>query len=129
MAVALMISACTKSSNNFVDQPVGAQNKIMGAYSGEFTRTGVADTGYLMLDLDIRKYRGSSRDEGFPGICGGVYTYTGSTIVFDDTCYNGNRTAMLEGTYNIEGDLNEGLRIWRTNGGVTDEYRLHRLIR
>jgi len=128
MAAAVMITACSKD-NSLGDDPVSPQNNIMGAYSGEFTRTGLADTGYLMIDLDTRKYRGSSRDEGFPGICGGVYTYNGSSIVFDDTCYTGNRTVVLEGTYNIEKNSNDGLRIWRTSGAVTDEYRLRRLYR
>ena len=121
-------AACTKSGENLVDNPSSSSNAVMGAYSGEFTKSDVNDTGYLMIDINQLRYDGSSRDPGFPGICGGYYTLSGSTISFDDTCYAGRPIAMLEGTYQYEKN-GDSLRMWRQSGGIVELYRMKRIYR
>jgi len=129
LAAVATLAACSKSSSDLAEEGgTSTSNALMGAYSGEFTRTGTPDTGYFMIDINQARYDGSSRDPGFPGICGGYYTLQGSTIVFDDTCYAGSARVMLEGTYNYQKN-GDSLCFWRTAGGVTDDYRMARLYR
>jgi hypothetical protein len=128
MSIAIL-AGCSKNSNDeFTDNPISPQNSVIGAYSGEFTRTGVADTGILMIDINQLRYDGRSQQPDFPGICGGYYEVKGSSIHFEDTCYTGNPAVMLEGAYQFE-KKGDSLRFWRTVNGVTDLYRLKHLYR
>jgi hypothetical protein len=128
LAAIATLTACSKSSSDLSNSSTSATNAVMGAYSGEFTRTGTPDTGYFMIDINMVRYDGSSRDPGFPGICGGYYTLSGSTINFDDTCYAGTARVMLEGSYNYHKN-GDSLRFWRTVNGITDDYRMARIFR
>ena len=127
-AVLGVFAACSKSSSDLVDSSTSTNNALVGAYSGEYTRSGNSQVGYFMIDLNIMyRYDGSSRDAGYPGICGGLYSLSPSTITFDDTCYTGGGF-VLEGTYNYE-KKGDSLEFSRTANGETENYRMARLIR
>ncbi len=123
-----LFAACSKSSNDLVEGSTSTNNALVGAYSGEYTRSGNSQVGYFMIDLNIsNRYDGSSREPGYPGICGGLYSLTPSTITFDDTCYTGGG-AVLEGTYSYE-KKGDSLQFSRTSNGVTENYRMARIFR
>lgn len=127
MSIALLTGCSKNSKNDLVEDTVTAQNAVMGAYSGAFTRTGIADTGYLMIDINHERYDGRSQNPNFPGICGGYYTVDNKSIVFNDTC-NISAAVKLEGTYQYE-KKGDSLKFWRTTNGITDLYRMARLFR
>lgn len=123
-----IFAACSKSSNDLVEGSTSANNALVGASSGEYTRSGSSEVGYFMIDLNpMMRYDGSSREPGFPGICGGIYSLNASTITFDDTCYTGGG-AVLEGTYGYE-KKGDSLQFTRTANGVTENYRMARIYR
>lgn len=126
--IALVTFSCEKDeSKNDVSVAEFIQD---GVFKGSFNRTG-SDTSYVELNFSGNHFNGDSDRDKYPAICGGRYEISGSTINFTDTCTwtaNFDWTLILNGTYNISKDDNT-VRIWRTNGSSTDEYRLSRMTR
>ena len=127
-AFALLITvflACDKSDNSNDDSQV-----LDGRYLGTFHRTGndTADVSILFRD---NHFEGSTDKVKYPAICGGSYSIQGTLINFADSCSwtaDFDWSLILSGTFNFQ--VNNGtVRIWKTNGAVTDEYLLRRSVR
>jgi hypothetical protein len=101
-----------------------------GRYMGTFTRTGM-DTAQVSLLFRDGYFEGQSDRSNYPAICRGSFQTDDNTITFTDSCSwtaNFDWSLILSGTY--QASLTDGtLRIWKTNGAVTDEYVLRRINR
>lgn len=125
IALSVILGACKKNNEN--DLP----RRIDGSYSGTFNRTGM-DTADVKLSFGENLYEGQSDMEKYPAICRGSFNLSQNLIVFADSCTwtaNFDWTLILNGTYNISFQDNDAIRIWRTNGNITDEYLLRRMFR
>lgn len=121
LALCLLVLACQK--NNDSETP----DNLPGMYSGTFNRTGVPDTSDVTLSLDQNKFEGESSIPKFPAICGGSFEASQNSITFVDSCAwtaDFDWTLILNGTYNLSFRADNEIRIWRTNGTITDEYLL-----
>lgn len=120
-----ILASCKKDNESDSARPID------GGYSGTFTRTGM-DTARVTLSLGENLYEGQSNTERYPAICRGSFELSQNVIVFADSCTwtaNFDWTLILNGTYNISFLNDNGIRIWRTNGDITDEYLLKRQFR
>lgn len=91
------------------------------------------DTANVAITLGNNHFEGQSDRDQYPAICRGSYATSASTIAFVDSCTwtaNFDWSLILNGTYNIsQGNEGNTIRIWRTNGTITDEYLLGRVSR
>ncbi|HEX2628716.1 MAG TPA: hypothetical protein VHM26_06890, partial [Chitinophagaceae bacterium] len=97
---------------------------------GTFTRTGM-DTASVNILFDGTNFSGSSDRVNYPAICHGSFDLNDNLIRFNDSCAwtaNFDWSLILSGQYNISYN-DRGVRIWKTNGTVTDEYLLNRVVR
>lgn len=118
--------SCQKNDDN--DSP----DKLTGTYSGTFNRTGFADSSKVKISLGDNQFTGQSSIAKYPAICRGSYDLSDQTISFVDSCAwtaDFDWTLILNGTYNISFVDDNSIRIWRTNGAVTDEYLLSKMFR
>jgi hypothetical protein len=102
-----------------------------GLYSGTFNRTGM-DTSTVTIDFYQHTYTGDSDREKYPAICRGSFEPGATTIVFRDSCTwtaDFDWSLILNGTYNLSQQGDNTVRIWRTNGTITDEYLLRKVVR
>jgi hypothetical protein len=109
-----------------------SSDKLAGSYSGTFNRTGFGDSSKVRISLGDNQFTGQSDTEKYPAICRGSYEFNDQTISFVDSCAwtaDFDWTLILNGTYNISFVDDNSIRIWRTNGAVTDEYLLSRMFR
>ena len=118
----LIFVSCEKSeSSNY---------SLSGNYMGFFSRTGM-DTANVSIYFDQDRFQGNIDTPNYPAICAGRFELDNNTISFADSCTwpaNFDWSLILSGTYNI--NVNDGLvRIWKTNGTVTDEYLLRQPVR
>ena len=97
---------------------------------GIFSRTGM-DTSQVSLYFDQDRFEGFSSAQNYPAICSGTFELDNNTVVFTDSCTltaNFDWSLILSGTFNIS--ISDGtVRIWKTNGAVTDEYLLRQPTR
>lgn len=116
------ISGCDKSET--------ASNSVEGLYVGIFSRTGM-DTARVNISFSGSRFEGQTNISNYPAICHGSYHLDHSEISFTDSCSwtaSFDWSLILRGTYNIS--FSDGLvRIWKTNGAVTDEYLLRQPTR
>jgi hypothetical protein len=101
-----------------------------GMYIGTFTRTGM-DTASVSLTLTGNQFNGQSDMAKYPGICHGSYAINDNTISFSDSCAwtaNFDWSLILNGAYSLSRN-NNTLKFSRTNGNITDEYNLSRIVR
>lgn len=124
VALSLLFIACQKDNDNdSID--------IGGLYSGTFNRTGM-DSSTVKLDFSGNRFEGTSDQPKYPAICHGSFEANSNTIVFTDSCTwtaDFDWSLILNGTYNLSLQGDSTIRIWRTNGTVTDEYMLRRVVR
>ncbi len=120
--MALGLVACEKSASD--DQV------LSGRYLGIFSRTGM-DTSQVSLFFDLNHFEGFSSNNYYPAICAGNFELSAGQISFADTCAwtaNFDWSLILSGDYNIQ--FTDGIvRIWKTSGGITDEYLLRQPTR
>ena len=119
---AVTLTACDKS-----DDPSLMLN---GRYMGTFSRTGM-DTASVSLLFNDNNFSGQSDRINYPAICRGSFDLNDNLIRFNDSCAwtaNFDWSLILSGQYNISSN-NGTVRIWKTNGTVTDEYLLNRVVR
>ncbi len=105
---------------------------LQGSYSGSFNRTGMSDTARVTISLSETSFEGQSNIQKYPAICRGSYTTSENSISFVDSCAwtaDFDWTLILNGTYNLSMQPDNTIRIWRTNGTVTDEYILQKRFR
>lgn len=117
-----ILIACDKSD--------GASFSLSGRYMGSFSRTGM-DTSSVTVNFSGNRFDGQSDQLHYPAICRGSFDLDENTIQFTDSCSwtaNFDWSLILSGQYSIS--YNDGtVRIWKTNGTVTDEYLLRQVIR
>lgn len=122
MSLAIIFLSCEKSD--------AGSNELGGRYMGIFSRTGM-DTSQVSIYFDQDRFEGFSSVEHYPAICSGTFTLGDNTVVFNDSCAwpaNFDWSLILSGTYNV--NFSDGtVRIWKTNGTVTDEYLLRQPTR
>jgi hypothetical protein len=124
LALTLLFAACQKDNDK--DAPA-----LGGLYSGTFNRTGM-DTSNVSLDFSANLFEGTSDQAKYPAICNGSFEANESTIVFTDSCSwtaDFDWSLILNGTYNLSYQDDNRIRIWKTNGTVTDEYLLRKVVR
>jgi len=121
-AVVITVASCDKSDS--------ASFSLNGRYMGTFSRTGM-DTASVSILFDGNNFSGSSDRVNYPAICHGSFDLNDNLIRFNDSCAwtaNFDWSLILSGQYNIS--YNDGaVRIWKTNGTVTDEYLLRPVVR
>ena len=124
----LVLAACEKSNNN--DNP--AANELYGRYRGTFNRTGMDTANVSLYFKEAASFEGTGGALNYPSICSGSFQVSGNSLVVNDTCAwtaNFDWTLIFDGNYNINFTGENSVRIWRTNGAVTDEYLLNRITR
>jgi hypothetical protein len=107
--------------------------ELVGRYRGTFNRSTSPDTTQVTLYFrsDMR-FEGTGGPNNFPAICGGTFQRNNNSLVVNDTCTwtaNFDWTLIFDGSYNIQFTDENSVRLWRTNGSVTDEYLLNRFTR
>jgi hypothetical protein len=124
--VAIITSAALISCDKSDESPIS----LNGRYMGSFSRTGM-DTSEVTLLFVNNTYSGQSNRTNYPAICRGSFDVDDNTIQFADSCSwtaNFDWSLILSGQYSIS--YNDGaVRIWKTNGTVTDEYLLRPVTR
>lgn len=124
LALTLIIAACQKDNDAVIAN-------FDGMYSGTFHRTGM-DTTEVTLSFSQTIFEGESSREKYPAICRGSFEIEDNIISFADSCTwtaDFDWSLILNGTYNFSFRSDNTLRLWRTNGTVTDEYILRKRFR
>jgi hypothetical protein len=128
LAFVTVIAACKKNNN---DSQMTAD--LHGRFKGSFYRTGNVDTAQVNIFFqNDNSFTGSSDKTNYPAICGGSFQANGTNLTVDDTCSwtaNFDWTLIFDGNYNMSFSDENSVRIWRTNGTVSDEYNLRRITR
>jgi hypothetical protein len=125
LSLILLTLSCKKNNN----APAG--HNLSGSYSGIFYRTGM-DTAGVVINFNGNNFDGQSNRPKYPAICRGSFDLDATTINFIDSCQwtaDFDWSLILNGNYNIDFKNDGTVRIWKTNGYITDEYSLTRLIR
>jgi hypothetical protein len=125
-AFVLLFSACQKN-NNTEQSP-----DLYGRYRGAFTRTGMDTAQVSIVFNNDNTFEGTSDHLQYPALCGGSFAKNVNSLAVDDTCAwtaNFDWTLIFDGNYNITFTSENSVRIWRTNGAITDEYLLTRFTR
>ena len=120
-----VFAGCEKSKDQ--ETPV----QLDGAWFGTFSRTGM-DTANVMFQFQDNTFQGSSSKTKYPAICHGSFDIDQHSIYLIDSCTwtaDFDWTLILNGTYNFSQTSDLEVRIWRTNGNVTDEYILRKIVR
>lgn len=126
LSFVLLFSACQK--NNNTEQAFD----IHGRYKGSFTRTGMDTAQVNILFNNDNTFEGTSDKVQYPALCSGNFTWNGNSLVVNDTCTwiaNFDWTLIFDGNYNISFTSQSSIRIWKTDGAITDEYLLTRFTR
>ena len=122
VVLAILFYSCEKTES--------ASYSLGGTYMGMFSRTGM-DTTQVSLFFDQNRFNGKSSRANYPAVCAGTFLLEDNTIQFRDTCAwtaNFDWSLILSGSYNIS--ISDGtVRIWKTNGAITDEYLLRQPTR
>jgi len=120
--LAVLFVACEKTESSTYS--------LGGQYMGIFSRTGM-DTSQVSIYFDQNRYEGISSRPHYPAVCKGTFVLDDNTINFSDSCAwpaSFDWSLILSGTYNLQ--ISEGtVRIWKTNGAITDEYLLRQPTR
>jgi hypothetical protein len=126
LIVIVCLYACKKTNSGTT------ANELYGRYKGSFSRTAM-DTAQVTVNFrDAGRFDGTGGPLNYPSICGGSFQRTGNSLVINDTCTwtaNFDWTLIFNGNYNINFTGVNSVRIWRTNGAITDEYLLTRITR
>lgn len=130
VAITLLLVACKKERS---DENVEANElTIYGRFVGTFVRSGMDTAQVSLLFRENNTFEGSSNRSRYPAICGGTFEATGDVLAVNDTCSwtaDFDWTLIFDGSYNFSLSGDNDLRIWRSNGSITDEYRLAKVIR
>ena len=122
LLIAGLLSACEKAES--------VSENLEGKYVGLFSRTGM-DTSQVILNFHVDQFEGQTNMARYPAICKGEFELDEETITFNDSCAwtaDFDWSLILSGTYNIS--FTQGIvRIWKSNGAVTDEYILRQPAR
>jgi len=118
--------ACNKNSND------NNSHELSGQYAGTFNRTGMDTAQISIFFKGDGRFGGTGGPLDYPSICGGHFQLNGNNLAVDDSCIwtaNFDWTLIFDGNYSINFTGEKSVRIWRTNGNVTDEYLLFKLTR
>lgn len=122
IATACIFIACDKTETD--------SHSLNGRYTGIFSRTGM-DTSQVSLVFSGSRFDGESDESRYPAICHGSFKLSDQMIHFTDSCAwtaNFDWSLILSGKFNIS--FSDGtVRIWKTNGNITDEYLLRQPVR
>ena len=122
LLVCMVYCSCEKAES--------ASYSLEGRYIGFFSRTGM-DTAQVSLLFVGDRFEGESDMINYPAICSGSFDLDNNTVTFSDACSwtaNFDWSLILSGKYNLT--VSSGtIRIWKTNGAVTDEYLLRQPTR
>jgi hypothetical protein len=131
LASVLVLIACEKDSDQDPNQD-GVNHQLSGRYIGTFSRSGMDTVTVTILFSQNGRFEGSSNREKYPAICGGNFSYDETSINFTDSCTwtaDFDWTLILDGSYNITYQDARSVRIYRSNGTITDEYLIARAER
>ncbi len=126
LGLLLLFSACEKSNTS------EESFELYGRYRGTFTRSGMDTALVNIFFKNDATFDGTSDQLQYPAICSGSFARNGNSLVVDDTCTwtaNFDWSLIFDGNYNISFASETSVRIWRTNGAITDEYLLSRISR
>ena len=126
LTIGIIGFACQKNKSETID------GDIFGRYTGTFHRTGMDTVQVNFIFKTDNTFEGSSARFQYPAICGGSFQRSDMDLVVNDSCTwtaNFDWTLIFDGNYNIAFINENAIRIWRTNGTVTDEYILNRFSR
>ena len=127
LLLAVVFFSCQKNSSDD-----SSANEIYGRYTGTFNRTGGDTVNVSLFFKNNNTFEGSGNRLNYPALCGGNFSRSGTDLAVDDTCAwtaNFDWTLIFDGNYKVNFTGANSVRIWRTNGAVTDEYLLTRFSR
>ena len=125
-----LIIGCEKS---YEDPGVNDDIDVSGKFLGTFHRTG-GETSNVSILFTGNLFEGESDKMKYPAICRGTFSvdHANDRITFDNTCAwtaDFDWTLILDGEYQFDVNEDQSLSIHRTNGNITDEYKLYRVIK
>jgi hypothetical protein len=126
LIVGLIGFSCQKNTSDTTN------GDIFGRYTGTFHRSGMDTVQVNFVFKTDNTFEGSSERFQYPAICAGSFQHADMTVAVNDSCTwtaNFDWTLIFDGNYNIAFTDENSIRIWRTNGTVTDEYILNRFSR
>jgi hypothetical protein len=126
LSLVILSAACQKNTND------NTVNVLNGRYNGIFSRSGMDTVAVNFFFKTDKTFEASGGRLNYPALCGGTFQQSGNNLSVNDTCTwtaNFDWTLIFDGDYNISFTGANSVRIWRTNGSVTDEYLLNRLRR
>lgn len=139
LALMIVLAACQKEQDSDLlvksassKEDLALKDELYGRYLGTFSRDGKNTSQVSILFNRDGTYEGSSNIKNFPAICSGTFRVDGSILTVNDMCAwtaDFDWTLIFDGTYTIEDRGENNVRIWRTNGTVTDEYLIGRAIK
>lgn len=122
VASLLILSSCDKTA--------GESISLYGNYVGYFNRTGM-DTAQVSVNFSGNRFEGQSNKSNYPALCRGSFSFGNNSIDFIDSCTwtaNFDWSLILSGHYNIT-VMPGTVRIWKTQGAITDEFILRQPTR
>lgn len=120
IAFAVLGFSCEKDSDE------NSNDQIQGRYVGTFSRSGGDTSNVVMTFTPEGRFEGSSSQSRYPALCRGSYSIEDGRLLVTDSCAwtaDFDWTLIFSGEYQLERQGNQ-LRIWRSSGLVTDEYRI-----
>ena len=120
---------CEKSYEN----PGNNDFDLNGRFIGTFHRTG-GETANVSILFTGNSFEGESDKMKYPAICNGTFTVDkgDDKIAFDNACTwtaDFDWTLILDGEYSFVVNEDQSLIISRSNGNLTDEYKLYRITK
>jgi hypothetical protein len=128
LILVVLIAACKKNNNNNNT----TTGDIYGRYTGTFSRTGMDTVPVTLFFKNDNTFEGTGGAANYPAICSGHFQKSSNTLMVSDTCVwtaNFDWSLIFAGNYSISFSGTNAVRVWRTNGAITDEYLLRKLIR
>jgi hypothetical protein len=126
LLIASLLFSCKKNES---DNPV---YELLGRYRGTFNRTGVDTSQVSIYFKDNHTFEGTGGPVNYPAVCSGSFLQNGNSLAVNDTCAwtaNFDWSLIFDGNYNLSFTSENAVRIWRSNGTLTDEYILNRITR
>lgn len=123
----LMVTACEK--NTTADSKA---EKLNGRYTGTFNRSGMDTVEVILYFDEDNTFKGTGGRLNYPALCNGSYEQSGNNLTVNNGCTwtaNFDWTLIFDGNFTINFTSENSVRIWRTNGVITDEYLLSRFTR
>ena len=110
----------------------GTTYSLAGRFTGDFHRSGLDTVQVTCCSKPTAVSKASGAASTIPPSATEPTSVRGNQLVVDDSCAwtaNFDWSLIFDGTYDLQFLDASKIRIRRTQGSVTDEYNLYRLLR